>query len=51
MVLAYPLPDEFVEVDVIGWALAVEVWELGQPASYDPDGTTRLVQQANLNPL
>ena len=51
MVLAYPLPDEFVEVDVIGWALAVEVWELGQPASYDVDGTTRLVQQANLNPL
>ena len=51
MVLAYPVPDEFVTVEVIGYGMAAELWELGVPAAYDPDGTTRLVPQAMLNPL
>ena len=51
MVLAYPIPDDFTVVDVIRWAYAVEVWEQGKPAHYDPSGSTRLVPQECLNPL
>ena len=51
MVLAYPIPDDWMVVDVIGWAMAVDVWDQGRPASYDEAGTTRLVGQECLNPL
>lgn len=51
MVLAFPVPDQFVQVEVIGYGLAAELWESGVPADYDPDGTTRLVPQGMLNPL
>ena len=51
MVLAYPIPDDFVTVDVLGWAWASEVWDAGRPADYDKEGTTRLVGQEWLNPL
>ena len=51
MVLAFPLPDEFVQVEVIGWGWAVDLWPQGSPAPYDPDGNTRLVVQECLNPL
>jgi hypothetical protein len=51
MVLAYPVPDEFVTVDVIGWGYARDLWEQGRPADYDQAGTTRLVVQECLSPL
>lgn len=49
-VLVYPHPPEFVVVDVIGYGLARELWEVGEPAMYDEDGT-RLVAQRLLKPL
>ena len=49
--LAFPLPDEFVQVEVIGWGWAVDLWPQGSPAPYDADGNTRLVVQECLNPL
>lgn len=51
MVCAYPVPDEFVVVEVIGYGLAVELWEHGRPAPYDEKGTTRLVPQNRLHAL
>ena len=51
MVLAYPVPDAFTTVTVIGWGYAASLWECGVPAAYDPDGTTRLVPQGMLDPL
>ena len=51
MVLAYPVPDDFAVVDVIGWAYAVEVWDKGEPAHYDPSGGTRLVRRELLYSL
>lgn len=51
MVLAYPIPDEFVEVEVVGWAYATEAWEQGEPAHYDLSGATRLVPQDMLYSL
>jgi hypothetical protein len=51
MVLAYPHPDEFVLVEVIGWGWAADLWEQGKPADYDKAGNTRLVVQECLNPL
>jgi hypothetical protein len=49
-VLVYPHPPAFVVVDVIGYGLARDLWEKGDPAMYDEDGT-RLVQQRFLTPL
>jgi len=49
-VLVYPHPPDFTVVDVIGYGLATELWELGEPAMYDEDGT-RLVAQRNLHRL
>ena len=51
IVCAYPYPDEFVLVDVIGWGWAADLWEQGQPAHFDDSGTTMLVVQECLNPL
>lgn len=51
MVLAFPVPDEFVVVEVIGWGFAVDLWDQGRPADYDREGTTRLVPQKVLFPL
>ena len=51
MVLAYPIPDDFAVVEVVGWAYAVEVWDKGEPADYDPSGSTRLVSQQCLTAL
>jgi hypothetical protein len=50
MVLAYPHPDEFVVVDVIGWGTAADLFPLGSPADYDLENT-RTVSQSLLNPL
>lgn len=49
-VLVYPHPPDFVVVDVIGYGLAKDLWEVGDPAMYDEDGT-RLVPQSRLYPL
>ena len=51
MVLAFPVPDEFTTVEVIGYGMAAELWEFGRPADYDQAGTTRLVPQGWLRPL
>jgi len=51
MVLAFPVPDEFVTVEVIGWGYAVDLWKVGVPAEYDRRGTTRLVSQDRLYAL
>ena len=51
MVLAYPVPDEFVVVKVIGYGFARDLWEVGAPADYDREGTTRLVPQGSLKLL
>ena len=51
MVLAYPVPDEFTTVKVIGWGYAASLYEQGKPASYDSTGGTRLVPQGMLDPL
>lgn len=51
MVLAFPIPDDFMVVDVIGWGKAVDLWEQGADADYDRAGTTRLVSQDRLYPL
>jgi hypothetical protein len=51
MVLAYAVPDDFMAVEVIGYAYASEVWERGEPAHYDPSGLTRLVSQRMLYAL
>jgi hypothetical protein len=50
MVLAYPHPDDFVVVDVIGWGMAVRLWEIGSPSDYDPVNT-RVVSQSFLTAL
>ncbi len=50
MVLAFPHPDEFVVVDVVGWGTAAELFPIGRPADYDTENT-RLVEQVLLNPL
>ena len=51
MVQAYPVPEDFVVVEVIGYGFAAELWEHGRPADYDRKGTTRLVPQDRLYAL
>jgi len=39
---ANPLGPEFRRIELLGWILYDEGWEIGEPASYDPENT-RLV--------
>lgn len=48
---AYAYPEFFEVVEVIGWLSAREAWELGEKASYDLSGNTRLVKQNLLRPV
>jgi hypothetical protein len=50
MALAYPVPPEFVEVNVVGTIRAGRGWELGVPADYSPSDT-RLVAQSHLTKM
>ena len=50
LMVAYALPPEFREVDVMGWVLMDEAWEKGEPSSYDSEGT-RLISPSHLTPL
>ena len=50
LMVAYALPPEFREVDVMGWILMDEAWEKGEPSSYDSEGT-RLISPSHLTPL
>jgi len=51
MVLAYPVPDDFTVVEVVGYGWASELWEFGEVASFDKTGRVRLVRQGWLYPL
>jgi hypothetical protein len=44
MALAYPVPPEFVEVNVVGTIGAARGWELGVPADYSPTDTRKVAQ-------
>lgn len=48
MFLAYPVPDDFREVHVLGYVKAADGWAVGRPADYDAAGNTRLVEQRHL---
>jgi len=45
MALAFAEGPRFDVVEVVGWGWAKDLWEVGEPASYDKRGTTRLVAQ------
>jgi hypothetical protein len=51
MVLAYPVPNDFTVVEVVGYGWANQLWEVGDIASFDKTGTVRLVRQDSLYPL
>ena len=48
--VAYAIPPEFREVDVLGWIDMDEAWKKGDPSSYDSEGT-RLVSPTHLTPV
>jgi hypothetical protein len=51
IVSAYPIPDWFRSVQVIGWLHAKDAWIEGDAAPYDASGNTRLVRQEHLRPI
>ena len=50
LVVAYAIPPEMREVDVMGWIHMDEAWEKGVPSSYDSEGT-RLVSPQHLTSI
>ena len=50
LMVAYALPPEFREVDVMGWVLMDEAWEKGVPSDYDSE-STRLISPTHLTPV
>ena len=48
--VAYAIPPEFREVEMLGWMGMDEAWEAGVPSSYDSEGT-RLVSPTHLTPV
>ncbi len=48
--VAYAIPPEFREVEMLGWMGMDEAWEAGVPSSYDSEGT-RLVSPQHLTPV
>ena len=48
--VAYAIPPEFREVEMLGWMGMDEAWEAGVPSSYDSEGT-RLVSPQHLTPI
>ncbi len=48
--VAYAIPPEFREVEMLGWMGMDEAWEAGVPSSYDSEGT-RLVSPQHLAPV
>lgn len=49
MVLVYAGGPDFCEVTMLGWCLATEAFEVGEPAPWDASRTTRLVEQMILS--
>lgn len=41
LVVAYAIPDEFRQVQVLGWLPVEEAWGIGVESTYDPTGATR----------
>ena len=50
LVVAYAIPPEFREVDVMGWIHMDEAWEKGTASSYDSEGT-RLISPSHLTSI
>ena len=48
--VAYAIPPEFREVEMLGWMGMDEAWEAGVPSSYDSEGT-RLLSPTHLTPV
>jgi len=48
--VAYAVPPEFREVEILGSIGMDRAWELGEPSSYDSEGT-RLISPSHLTPL
>lgn len=51
LVVAYPVPAEFHDVQVLGWLPVEEAWEVGEVAEYDATGATRGVRVTQLRPI
>jgi hypothetical protein len=50
LVVAYAIPPEFREVDVMGWIHMDEAWEVGVPPDWDPKDS-RVVSPSHLTPI
>lgn len=49
LVAAYPLPDEFREVEMLGWLSCDEAWAVGAASAYDSYDSTRVVTAEQLH--
>ena len=50
LIVAYAVPPELREVEILGSIGMDRAWELGEPSSYDSEGT-RLISPSHLTPL
>lgn len=49
LVVAYPIPDEFREVEILGWLTCEDAWEIGSASAYDSYDSTRVVTATQLH--